>query len=152
MGRSFLCERIARRSLLGVRGDLPRTPAGKGLPPKVYRMACRIASTSRAGPRTRPRTARESKCSGRLEIVQRASRLIPRSRLLSGMVGFDGCLMKNFSISAAILFTATLGVCAASAQAQGDKPTIVRLDPALDALVSPDAKLQLVKGGFGFTE
>src|SRR6266702_2273728 len=87
-----------------------------------------------------------------LEIVQRASRLIPRSRLLSGMVGFDGRLMKNFSISAAILFTATLGVCAASAQAQGDKPTVVRLDPALDALVSSDAKLQLVKGGFGFTE
>src|SRR6266704_2916250 len=89
---------------------------------------------------------------GCLENVQRASRLIPRSRLLSGTVGFDGRLMKNFSISAAILFTATLGVCAASAQAQGDKPTIVRLDPALDALVSPDAKLQLVKSGFGFTE
>src|SRR6266571_6342825 len=89
---------------------------------------------------------------GCVEIVQRASRLIPRSRLPSGMVGFDGRLMKNFSISAAILFTATLGVCAAGAQAQGDKPTIVRLDPALDALVSLDAKLQLVKGGFGFTE
>lgn len=30
--------------------------------------------------------------------------------------------------------------------------TIVRLDPALDVRVPPDAKLQLVKGGFGFTE
>jgi sugar lactone lactonase YvrE len=29
---------------------------------------------------------------------------------------------------------------------------VVRLDPALDALVSPDAKIELVKGGFGFTE
>src|SRR3984893_7841416 len=29
---------------------------------------------------------------------------------------------------------------------------VVRLDPALDALVSPDAKVELVKGGFGFTE
>lgn len=26
------------------------------------------------------------------------------------------------------------------------------MDPALDALVSPDAKLEVVKGGFGFTE
>src|SRR6266436_502758 len=29
---------------------------------------------------------------------------------------------------------------------------VVRLDPALDALVSSDAKVELVKGGFGFTE
>src|SRR5207249_11128745 len=60
--------------------------------------------------------------------------------------------MKNLSISAAILFAATLGACGASAQAQGDRPAVVRLAPALDALVSPDARLQLVKGGFGFTE
>ena len=26
------------------------------------------------------------------------------------------------------------------------------MDPALDALVSPDAKVEVVKGGFGFTE
>src|SRR5258708_30949452 len=60
--------------------------------------------------------------------------------------------MKKISVSAATLFTVTLGGCAAGAPAQGDKPAVVRLDPALDALVSPDAKLQLVKGGFGFTE
>ena len=60
--------------------------------------------------------------------------------------------MKNLSISAAILFAATLVACGAGAQAQGDKPAVVRLDPALDALVSPDARLQLVQGGFGFTE
>ncbi|TMH49049.1 MAG: SMP-30/gluconolactonase/LRE family protein, partial [Betaproteobacteria bacterium] len=58
--------------------------------------------------------------------------------------------MKNLSISVAILF-ATLGVCGVDAQ-QADKPAVVRLDPALDALVSPDARLELVKGGFGFTE
>jgi gluconolactonase len=29
---------------------------------------------------------------------------------------------------------------------------VVRLDPALDALVAPDAKVALVKGGFGFTD
>ena len=33
------------------------------------------------------------------------------------------------------------------AQTPNDKPTIVRLDPALDALVSADAKLDLVKNG-----
>jgi gluconolactonase len=32
------------------------------------------------------------------------------------------------------------------------QPAVVRLDPALDALVSPNAKVELVKGGFGFTE
>ena len=37
------------------------------------------------------------------------------------------------------------------AQTPADKP-VVRLDPALDALVSPDAKLELVKNDFGFTE
>jgi gluconolactonase len=29
---------------------------------------------------------------------------------------------------------------------------VVRLDPALDELISADAKVELVKGGFGFTE
>jgi gluconolactonase len=44
-----------------------------------------------------------------------------------------------------------LAVALATAQA----PTggnVVRLDPALDALVSPDARVELVKDGFGFTE
>lgn len=40
---------------------------------------------------------------------------------------------------------------AATAQSAGE-PAVLRLDPALDALVSPDAKVELVKGGFGFTE
>src|ERR1700692_2140404 len=37
------------------------------------------------------------------------------------------------------------------AQTLADKP-VVRLDPSLDALISPDAKLELVKNDFGFTE
>jgi gluconolactonase len=37
------------------------------------------------------------------------------------------------------------------AQAPDDK-TIVKLDPSLDALISPDAKLELVSNDFGFTE
>src|SRR4051812_24606178 len=39
----------------------------------------------------------------------------------------------------------------ALAQTAADK-SVVRLDPALDALVSPDAKLERVRGDFGFTE
>jgi gluconolactonase len=39
----------------------------------------------------------------------------------------------------------------AAAQSASDR-TVVRLDPALDALVSADAKLETVKSGFGFTE
>ena len=42
-------------------------------------------------------------------------------------------------------------VASAHAQAPSDKP-VVRLDPALDALVAPDAKLDRVATGFGFTE
>jgi len=42
-------------------------------------------------------------------------------------------------------------ISSAMAQPTSDK-SIVRLAPALDALVSPDAKVELVKGGFGFTE
>src|ERR1700755_3716796 len=29
---------------------------------------------------------------------------------------------------------------------------VAKLDPALDKLIDPDAKVELVKGGFGFTE
>ena len=36
-------------------------------------------------------------------------------------------------------------------QLAADKP-VVQLDPTFDALISPDAALQTVKGGFGFTE
>jgi gluconolactonase len=53
-----------------------------------------------------------------------------------------------------ILIAAIAGVLAssfASAQTTNDKP-VLRLDPALDALVSADAKVELVKSGFGFTE
>jgi gluconolactonase len=38
------------------------------------------------------------------------------------------------------------------AQTAGDKPTVLELDPALDALVSSDAKLQTIYSGYGFAE
>src|SRR5258705_2966172 len=41
---------------------------------------------------------------------------------------------------------------ASLAAAQTSDSDVVRLDPALDALVSADAKVELVKSGFGFTE
>jgi gluconolactonase len=51
------------------------------------------------------------------------------------------------------LIAAIASVLATSfANAQSNDKAVVRLDPALDALVSPDAKVELVKGGFGFTE
>jgi gluconolactonase len=51
-----------------------------------------------------------------------------------------------------LLSVAVLAVSAATAFAQSADKSVVRLDPALDALVSPDAKLELVRGDFGFTE
>jgi gluconolactonase len=59
--------------------------------------------------------------------------------------------MRLALIPTAIVLAAI--ACAAGVRAQDEKPpTVVRLDPALDALVSRDAGLELVKGGFGFTE
>jgi gluconolactonase len=52
--------------------------------------------------------------------------------------------MQVLRIAAALACGSWLAV----AQAQD----VSRLDPALDALVSPDAKVELVKGGFGFAE
>ena len=54
--------------------------------------------------------------------------------------------MKKFTV----VLLAT--IVAGSASAQSSDKSVVRLDPALDALVSPDAKLELVRGDFGFTE
>ena len=56
--------------------------------------------------------------------------------------------MTRLSLAA---FACLLVTGFAGAQTADDK-SVVRLDPALDALVSPDAKVGLVKGGFGFTE
>src|SRR5579864_8524543 len=49
------------------------------------------------------------------------------------------------------LFLACTPFSSPMAQTATDKP-VVKLDPALDALISPDAKLELLKGDFGFTE
>ena len=59
--------------------------------------------------------------------------------------------MKKLRLSAVVVLIMTIGVPSLLSQTPANKP-ILRLDPALDALVSPDAKLELVKTGFGFTE
>jgi gluconolactonase len=59
--------------------------------------------------------------------------------------------MKTQWMFVAILFASTIGADSFGAQAPGEK-SVMRLDPALDQLVSADAKLELVKGDFGFTE
>ena len=57
--------------------------------------------------------------------------------------------MKIFVAAIAALLLAS--VAFAAEQSTGNQ-SVIRLDPALDTLVSADAKLELVKGGFGFTE
>jgi gluconolactonase len=57
--------------------------------------------------------------------------------------------MRKISVSIVLCAVALTG--AAQAQQPGNR-AVTRLDPALDALIAPDAKLELVKGGFGFTE
>src|SRR5579863_3719945 len=60
-------------------------------------------------------------------------------------------MKKRLTLVAAVC---VLTLCAGlgRAQAGSDKPVVVRLDPALDEIVSPNAQLQVVKDGFGFTE
>ena len=50
------------------------------------------------------------------------------------------------------LAVTTCGGGLVRAQTAGDKPTVLKLDPALDTLVSSDAKLETVATGYGFTE
>jgi len=55
------------------------------------------------------------------------------------------------SCVAGVLLTLILTPGPSAAQTPADR-AVVRLDPALDALISPDARLERVVGGFGFTE
>src|ERR1700676_3483105 len=60
--------------------------------------------------------------------------------------------MKKCFLLAAVLCVMTIGVCANEAQTSAEKSVVVRLDPELDEVVSPNAELEVVKSGFGFTE
>jgi gluconolactonase len=59
--------------------------------------------------------------------------------------------MKKLWLLLVLLIVSAVGAGLLRAQ-MSDGKSVVRMDPALDELVSPDAKLTLVKGGFGFTE
>jgi gluconolactonase len=53
-------------------------------------------------------------------------------------------------LATAVVVALCLGI--ANGRAQEQKSVIVKKDAALDALISPDAKLEKIAGGFGFTE
>jgi gluconolactonase len=55
-------------------------------------------------------------------------------------------------VSRALIIALVGALSSSLAVAQTNEAAVERLDPALDALVSADAKVELVKGGFGFTE
>ena len=60
--------------------------------------------------------------------------------------------MKKYYVLVAVFCVTTIGAGLVGAQAPTDRPAVVRLDPTLDELVSPNAELQAMKSGFGFTE
>jgi gluconolactonase len=59
--------------------------------------------------------------------------------------------MKRLCLFFNVVLVMSLGTGLGWAQMPVDKP-VVRLDPALDSIISPDAKIEVVKRGFGFTE
>jgi gluconolactonase len=59
--------------------------------------------------------------------------------------------MRIVRILVVLLVVGIAGAGIERAQTPSDQP-VVRLDPVLDSLISPDAKLGVVKSGFGFTE
>jgi len=60
--------------------------------------------------------------------------------------------MKRFRVAVTALLLMGLSLPTLHAQTANDKPSVIKLDPALDELIASDAKLELAKGGFGFTE
>jgi gluconolactonase len=60
--------------------------------------------------------------------------------------------MRKNCVLGAVVLAAVATVEVASAQTPPPNSVIIRKDSALDALISPDAKLEKIAGGFGFTE
>jgi gluconolactonase len=60
--------------------------------------------------------------------------------------------MKKCFVIAVVFCVMTVGASSERAQTPENKSAVVRRDPALDGLISPNAELQMVKSGFGFTE
>lgn len=60
--------------------------------------------------------------------------------------------MKKCCVLVAVLCFVTVGAVSERAQMADHKPDVVKIDPAMDDIVSPDVNLVAVKSGFGFTE
>jgi len=60
--------------------------------------------------------------------------------------------MRKYCVLAVVALVAAVMADLAPAQNPPPNPIIVKKDPALEALISPDAKLEKLAGGFGFTE
>jgi gluconolactonase len=60
--------------------------------------------------------------------------------------------MRKYCVLGGILLAAIATIDPGSAQNAPPNSVIVKKDAALDALISPDAKLEKIAGGFGFTE
>lgn len=56
--------------------------------------------------------------------------------------------MKKIFLALSLVW---IGFSSVPAQTLSDK-SVIKMDPSLDAVISPDAELKLVKGDFGFTE
>lgn len=59
--------------------------------------------------------------------------------------------MKKITAGMAIMFALALTPNVVLADKPLDKP-VVKVDPSFDALVSPDAKMEVIREGYGFTE
>src|ERR1700730_19246601 len=61
--------------------------------------------------------------------------------------------MKHFPIIVAIVLAVSAGITGVPTMGQKEEPgKVLRTDPAIDKLISPDTKSEKVHGGFGFTE
>lgn len=60
--------------------------------------------------------------------------------------------MSKYVVLFSVFCFLITGAASAKAQTPAETHAVVQLDPSLDKIISPNAKLELVKSGFGFTE
>jgi gluconolactonase len=60
--------------------------------------------------------------------------------------------MKTIGLVAALALTARLGAMSVQESHSSGTPVVLRLDPALDDVIAPDAKLELIRDDLGVTE
>src|SRR5882724_2720918 len=88
----------------------------------------------------------------RFPIIHQSIRLVPWADRYT-IVKIESSRRKTMSFRKAVSVFILLFFAASMARAQSaNGKSVIRLDPALDALVSADAQVELVKAGFGFAE